>query len=183
MDVPGKSKDNVNARLDMEALCAREELHLRTRKNGDSFKLKAKYTLSVKQRRALCEWFRMLSLPNGYSSNFSNKVDPSSARLQNMESHDHHVFLEVLLPIAFSALPDEVLEPLSALSDFFKNLCANKLCEDILMKMHHTIPIILCKLETIFPPVFWNVMKHVPVHFSTKSILGWANPLQVDVFI
>ena len=104
MDVPGKSKDNVNAILDMEALCARE-LHLRTRENGNSFKPKAKYTLSIEQSRALCEWFRMLSLPDGYSSNFANKVDPSSTRLQNMKSHDHHVFLEVLLPIAFSALP------------------------------------------------------------------------------
>jgi len=91
MDVPGKAKDNVNARLDLETLCAREvvvvvvcareELHLCTRENHNSFKPKAKYTLSVEQRRALCEWFRMLSLPDGYSSNFANKVDPSSARL------------------------------------------------------------------------------------------------------
>jgi len=184
MDVPGKSKDNVNARLDMEALCAREELHLRTRENGNSFKPKAKYTLSVEQRRALCEWFRMLSLPDGYSSNFANKVDPSSARLQNMKSHDHHVFLEVLLPIAFSALPDEVIEPLSALSDFFKNLCVNELREDIPMEMHHTIPIILCKLETIFPLVFWNVMEHVPVHLAQEAVLGgpvhyrWTYPFE-----
>jgi len=29
------------------------------------------------------------------------------------------------LAIAFSALPDDVLEPLVALSEFFKNLCAS----------------------------------------------------------
>jgi len=104
----------VNTKLDLEALCAREELHIRTRENGNPFKPKAKYTLSIEQRRALCEWFRMLSLSDGYSSNFANKVDPSFARLQNMKSHDHHIFLEVLLLIAFSSLPAEVLEPLSA---------------------------------------------------------------------
>ena len=81
MDVPGKTKDNVNARLDLEALCAREELHIRTRENGNPFKPKAKYTLSVEQRRVLCEWFRMLSLLHEYSSNFATKVDPSSIRL------------------------------------------------------------------------------------------------------
>jgi len=184
MDVLGKSKDNVNARLDLEALCAREELHLRTRENGNSFKPKAKYTLSIEQRRALCEWFRMLSFPDGYSSNFANKVDPSSGRLQNMKSYNHHVFLEVLLPIAFSALLDEVLEPLSALSDFFKNICANELHEDILMEMHHTIPIILCKLETIFPPAFWDVMEHMPVHLAQEAGLGspvhyrWMYPFE-----
>jgi len=184
MDVPSKSKDNVNARLDLEALCAREELHTRTRENGNHFKPKAKYTLSVEQRCALCEWFHMLSLSDGYSSNLANKVDPSSARLQNMKSHDHHVFREVLLPIAFSALPVEVLEPLSTLSDFFKNLCANELREDILMEMHHTTPIILCKLETIFPPAFWNVMEHVPLHLAQEPVLGgpvhyrWMYPFE-----
>jgi len=142
MDVPGKSKDNVNARLDLEALCARQELHIRTRKNDNPFKPKAKYTLSMDQRRALCEWLHQLSLPYGYSSNFANKVNASSATLQDMKSHDHHVFLELLLPIVLSSLPAEVLEPLSALSDFFKNLCANELREDLLMEMHRTIPII-----------------------------------------
>jgi len=93
-------------------------------------------------------------------------VDPSSIRLQKMKGRDHHILMGVLLPIAFSALPVEVLEPLSALSDFFKNLCANKLCEDLLMEMHCTIPIILCKLETIFPPTFGNVMEHMPIHLA-----------------
>jgi len=184
MDVPGKTKDNVNARLDLEALSAREELHIRTRENGNPFKPKAKHTLSVEQKRALCEWFRMLSMLDGYSSNFANKIDPSSTRLQNMKSHNHHVFLGVLLPIAFSSLPAEVLEPLSSLSDFFKNLCANELREDILMEMHRTISIILCKLEIIFPPAFWNAMEYIPVHLAQEAVLGgpvhyrWMYPFE-----
>ena len=85
-----------------------------------------KYTLSMEQRQSLSKWLRQLSLPDGYSFNFGNKVDPSNTKLQNMESHDHHVFMKVLLPIAFSALQVEVLEPLLALSEFFKDLCANE---------------------------------------------------------
>jgi len=119
-----------------------------------------------------------------YISNFTNKVDPSSARLQNIKSHDHHIFMEVLLSIAFSALPTEVLEPSSALSEFFKNLCANELHEDLLMEMHRTILIILCKLETIFPPAFWNVMEHVLVDLAQQAYLGgpvhyrWMYPFE-----
>jgi len=109
-------------------------------------------------------------------------VDPLSARLQNMKSHGHHVFMEVLLPIAFSSLPVEVLEPLLALSDFFKNLCANEPREDLLMEMRRTILTILCKLEIIFPPTFWNV-RTLASSFSTRSIPKWASPLQVDVSI
>ena len=52
------------------------------------------------------------------------------------------------------------------------------------MEMHHTIPIILCKLETIFPPAFWNVMEHVPVHLAQEAVLGgpvhyrWMYPFE-----
>jgi len=156
MDVPGKSKDNARTRLDIEELCVREELHLRTRENGNSYKSKAKFALSAQQRRSWCEWFCALSLPDGYCSNFNNKVDSSMTKLQNMNNHDYDVFMEAFLPIAFSALSDDVLEHLVALSEFFKNLCANILCEDLLMDMHSKIALILCKLETIFPPAFWN---------------------------
>jgi len=57
MDVPSKSKDNVHERLDIEGLCAREELYLCTWENGDSYKPKAKFALSAQQRRSLCECF------------------------------------------------------------------------------------------------------------------------------
>ena len=183
-DVPGKSKDTSNARLDVEELCAREELHLRTRENGNTYKPKAKFALSTQQKKALCEWLRGLGLPDGYCSNFNNKVDPSMMKLQNMKSHDYHVFMETLLPIALSALPDDVLEPLVALGEFFKNLCANVIREDLLMDMHSKIPLILCKLETIFPPAFWNVMEHLPVHLAQEAYLGgpvhyrWMYPFE-----
>ena len=88
VDVPGKSKDNANARLDIEDLYAREELHLRTRENGNSYKPKAKFALSVQQRRSFGEWLCGVSLLDGYCSNFKNKVDPSMTKLQNMKSDD-----------------------------------------------------------------------------------------------
>jgi len=153
MDVPGKSKNNANARLDIEELRAREEF-LRTQENGNSYKPKAKFALSAQKRRSLCEWFCTVSLPDGYCSNFSNKVDSSMTKLQNIKSYGYHVFLEALLPIAFSALPDDILECLVDLGEFFKNLCANILRKDLLMDMHCKIALILCKLETIFPPTF-----------------------------
>jgi len=46
MDISGKTKDNAKARLDMKELCARKELHLHTRGNGNSYKPKAKFALS-----------------------------------------------------------------------------------------------------------------------------------------
>jgi len=47
MDVSGKTKDKANARLDMEELCAREELHLCVKENRNSYKPKMKFSLSL----------------------------------------------------------------------------------------------------------------------------------------
>ena len=104
-------------------------------------------------------------------------------KLQNLKSHDYHIFMETLLPIAFSALPEDVLEPLVAVGEFFKNLCANVLREDLLMDMHSKIPLILCKLEIIFPPAFWNIMEQL-VHLAQEAYLGslvhyrWMYPFE-----
>jgi len=71
-------------------------------------------------------------MPDGYYSNLRNIVDPNEAKFNNMKNHDSHVFMETLLPIAFDALPDDVLKSLIELSQFFKNLCSTTLWEDVL---------------------------------------------------
>ena len=113
---------------------------------------------------------------DGYCSNLRNIVDPNKAKFNNMKSHDCHVFMETLLSIAFDALPDDVLKSLIEMSQFFKNLCSTTLLEDMLEKMDRNIVIILCKLEIIFPPGFFNVMEHLPVHLAEDAQLG--GPIQ-----
>ena len=72
----------------------------------------------------MCQWAQQLTRPNGYCSKFANYVDVKSAKFQNIKSHDCHVFLQMLMPIAFCALPDDVLESLVELSEYFRNLCS-----------------------------------------------------------
>ena len=83
-----------------------------------------------------------------------------------MKSHDHYVFLENLLPVAFAAFLEDVLGPLVELSEFFRNLCSNELHVSMLEEMNKNIDIILYKLDTVFPPGFWNVMEHLPIHLA-----------------
>ena len=185
MDIPGKTKDDIKARMDMSILCSRQELDLATRGSSDRLcKPKAKFALSLPQKRVVCQWLREVHVPDGYCSNVGNWVDPSNTKLQNMKSHDHHVFLENLLPVAFAALPDDVLGPLVELSEFFRNLCSSELQVSMLEEMHKNIAVILCKLETVFPPGFWNVMEHLPIHLAEEALLGgpvqyrWMYPFE-----
>ena len=103
------------------------QLHLQQGPNGRTVKAKAKFVLTVDERRELSEWVKGLDMLDGYCSNLRNIVDPNKAKFNNMKSHDCHVFMETLLPIAFGALLDDVLKPLIDLSQFFKNWCSTTL--------------------------------------------------------
>ena len=101
-----------------------------------------------------------------------------------MKSHDCHVFMETLLPVAFSGLPDRIWKPMTEISLFFKDLCSNTLREDNLVQMDQNIPVITNKLEKILPPGFFDVMEHLPVHLVHEARLGgpvqyrWMYPFE-----
>jgi len=77
-----------------------------------------------------------LQMPDEYCSNLKNIVNPNDFKFNNIKSHDYHVFIETFLPIAFGALPDDVLKPLIEISQFFKNLYLATLWEDVHEEMH-----------------------------------------------
>jgi len=41
-----------------------------------------------------------------------------------------------------------------------------------LVRMKENIPNILCKLEQIFPPAFFDSMEHLVIHLPKEAILG-----------
>ena len=101
-----------------------------------------------------------------------------------MKNHDCHVFLQTLMPIAFRALLDDVLEPLVQLNEFFRDLYSTVLRVDKLQEMQRNISIILCKLQRVFPLGFFNVMEHLPMHLAEEAFLGglvqyrWMYPFE-----
>ena len=92
--------------------------------------------------------------------------------------------MERLLPIAFSSLPKNVLNPLTEISQFFRDICASTLRVDDIIKLDRNIPVILYKLEQIFPPGFFDSMEHLPVHLAYEAFLGgpvqyrWMYPFE-----
>ncbi|XP_045791903.1 uncharacterized protein LOC123886649 [Trifolium pratense] len=157
MKVKKKTKDNDKARRDLAIICQHSDLELIEHDNGKTTKPKANYCFSSNEAKKVCEWIKEL-------------------KMLGMKNHDCHVFMECLLPFAFSSLPDFVWKPLTELSQFFKGLCSNTLREDELIKLGENIPFIICKLERIFPPVFFNSMEHLPVHLPYEAKLG--GPIQ-----
>lgn len=184
MDINGKTKDKINAWLDLNLHCSRPTLELEDGGNGKVLKPKAQYALTIDQKRAICKWVQSLKLPDGYASNLGARVDLQSCTLNHMKSHDCHVFMERLIPIAFSYLPTPIWETLTELSHFFRDLCCPSLDANRLEVLKNNIPIVLCKLEKIFPPAFFDVMEHLPIHLVYEARVGgpvhyrWMYPFE-----
>ena len=122
MDVNGKTKDNLKARKDMAIYCNRPHLELKVLNDGKIVKPKAPFTLTKDQRKLVCEWVKDLRLPDGYCSNLSKCVDLQECKLSRMKSHDCHVFMERLMPIAFKdILPELIWDGLGFLTSW--NIC------------------------------------------------------------
>jgi hypothetical protein len=184
MDTKGKTKDTNKSRGDLEIHCMRKGLELQPGRNGNFVKPKAQYTLTKQQRTDVCEWVKNLKLPDGYVSNLSRCVDLKEAKLFGMKSHDCHVFMQRLLPLAFKALPKPILNALTELSQFFRDITSSLLREDKLRNLEENIPIIMCKLEQIFPPSFFDSMEHLPIHLAYEARVGgpvqyrWMYPFE-----
>ncbi|KAL0417048.1 UNVERIFIED_CONTAM: hypothetical protein Slati_3536700 [Sesamum latifolium] len=99
MDIKGKTKDNLNAQKDLKIICNRPELEVDERR--PNVMPKAVYTLTREQKRRICEWITRLKFSDGYASNLACCVYMKELWLHGMKSHDCHVFMQKLIPIAF----------------------------------------------------------------------------------
>ncbi|XP_070048539.1 uncharacterized protein [Nicotiana tomentosiformis] len=183
MDDKNRTKDNLKARMDLQEYCRRRELELR-QENNRMVKPKAIYSFKMDDKRKIGDWVRNLRMPDGYASNLSNCVEMKEGKLMYMKSHDCHIFIESLLPIAFSALPERIWKPITEISLLFKDLCSNTLREENLVLMESNIHLIINKPAKCFPCGFFNVMEHLPVHLIREARLGgpvqcrWMYPFE-----
>ncbi|KAF5459614.1 hypothetical protein F2P56_019550 [Juglans regia] len=93
MDIPGKTKDNINSRSDLEYLGFRQELHLKS-EGGRVTMPRALYTLHGDERNKFCEWLAGVKFPDGFASNVTHCVSVRDCKIIGLKSHDHHVFLQ-----------------------------------------------------------------------------------------
>ena len=61
---------------------------------------------------------------------------------------------------------------LAELSNFFRILCAKELSRTVDAEMEQLAPVLLCKLEKIFPPGFFNPMQHMILHLPYEARMG-----------
>jgi hypothetical protein len=68
-DVIGFSKDNVNVRNDVAALCNRPWMEPKRNAKGNLKRPQAPYCLKLAERKEILRWLKKLKFPNRYASN------------------------------------------------------------------------------------------------------------------
>ena len=88
-----------------------------------------------------------------------------------MKSHDCHVMMTQLLPVALRGIMDtHVRETLTGLCHFFDAISRKSISVKQLHRLQAEIVVILNELEMYFPPAFFDVMVHLCVHIMDDII-------------
>jgi hypothetical protein len=120
---------------------------------------KADFILARKHIKEVLEWIQTLMFPDGYAANLRRGVNLSTLRVNGMRSHDYHIWIERLLPAMVRGyVPEHVWLALAEFSYFFHQLCVKELSWKVVEDLENMAPVLLCKLEKIFSPGFFNLM-------------------------
>ncbi|XP_074299528.1 uncharacterized protein LOC141630649 [Silene latifolia] len=163
LNMPNKTKDGVKARNDM---AARGRIELKPIEKGKRIYIPPSCTtLSKKEKMIVCESLKGVKVPHGYSSNISRLVSIKDSKLVGMKSHDCHVMLTQLLPVAIrSVLPKHVRQVITKLCLFFDAINSKDIHPDTLDDLQADVAVTLCELEMYFPISFFDIMVHLVIH-------------------
>jgi hypothetical protein len=153
MGFMNKTKDNQKVRSDLAQLCNRPPLQLTT----SGGKPRALFCLKPKERKEALIWLQNLKFLNGYATSFRWGGNLESGKLSGVKSHDYQIFMERHLLVIFCGyLNDDVWKVLAELSHFYRQLYTKEIKKEMMEKLEKKILVLLCKLEKIFPPRWFN---------------------------
>jgi hypothetical protein len=85
--------------------------------------------MSNEDKTAFLKLLRDVRVPDGYASNISQCVRTKDCVMSGLKSHDNHVLMQQLFPIALrgSKLSSNVVKVLVDMSTFFRGICETTL--------------------------------------------------------
>lgn len=167
----GKSKDGLNTRKDLEHLGIRKDLHPSI-KGKRTYLPAAPWSLSKSEKKVFCKRLFDFKGPDGYCSNISRGVSLEDCKVSGLKTHDYHVLMQQLLPVAIRGLlPKGPRLAILRMCAFFNRLCQRVIDVEQISVMETEIVETLCMFERFFPPSFFDIMVHLTVHLGREARL------------
>ncbi|KAD6795050.1 hypothetical protein E3N88_05946 [Mikania micrantha] len=154
----------INVRKDMVDMGIRKELGPVETANR-IYLPPACYTLSKEEKMKFCKCLHDIKVPSNYSANIKRLVSIQDCKLFGMKSHDCHVLMTHMIPIAIRGiLPEKIRHTITKLCLFFNMIHSKVIDPESLDTWQKDVIITLCELEMYFPPSFFDVMVHLVSH-------------------
>ena len=184
LNIKGKTKDGLKCRQDLVEMGIRQQLHPIS-KGVRTYLPPASHTMSKTEKKSFFHCLKNVKVPQGYSSNIKSLVSVSDMKLVGLKSHDCHILMQQLLPIAIRGiLPDKVRVAITRLCFFFNAICSKVIDPKQLDDLENEASIIICQLEMYFPPAFFDIMVHLVVYLVREIrlcgpvYLRWMYPVE-----
>ena len=162
---PKRPKDELHVREDMVKMGIRPKLAPIMEEGRRTYLPPACYTMSKYEKTKFCECLHGIKVPSGYSANIKKLVSMKDLKLIGMKSHDFHVLITQMIPIAIRGiLPDHVRHTITKLCLVFNMIHSKVINPEDLDSWQRDIIMTLCQLEMYFPPSFFDVMVHLVSH-------------------
>jgi hypothetical protein len=178
-------KDTIKVRRDMEVCGIREHLWLKRdpQRPGKIFKPVAPYVLRPEELQTFMNRLASLKVPTDYCGSLGKHI--MDKKLGLMKSHDWHVLMQQLMPLALRGLMGaHVRLSLMRLSRVYRNICAKVWDPIDLPTLREDVAITFSMLEWEFPGAFFDVMSHLTLHIVEElDICGpvhtrWMYPIE-----
>ena len=159
LGVYGKTKDTPEAREDQQRMHGEDGM------DPKQFQGHASYALTKEEKEIFFEVLSSIKVPSGFSSNIKGIINMAEKKFQNLKSHDCHVIMTQLLPVALRGLlPENVRVPIVKLCAFLNAISQKVINPEDLPQLQKDVVQCLVSFELVFPPTFFNIMTHLLVH-------------------
>jgi hypothetical protein len=135
---------------------------------------RALFCLTSKDKIEVMRWMKKkITFPDGYAAGLKRAVNLKTGKLTGLKSHDFHILMERIISVMFRGyMRDAMWQAIAELSYFYKQICNKEISKNMMEKLEKEIPMLLCKLEKIFPPGFFNLMEHLLIHIPYEAKVG-----------
>src|SRR5215216_5683697 len=162
LGVYGKTKDTPEAREDQQRMHGKDGIH-----QGQ-----ASYALTKEEKEIFFECLLSMKVLLGFSSNIKGIINMVEEKFQNLKSHDCHVIMTQLLPVALRGLLPEIIRLAIVKLCAFLNAISQKVIDpEILPRLRSDVAQCLVSFELVFSLSFFNIMTHVLVHLVDEIVV------------
>jgi hypothetical protein len=90
-----------------------------------------------------------------------------------LKNHDYHIIIDRLMSVMFRGYFNaDLWKIFTELSYFYRQICAKQVSKAMMQKLEKESSVLVCKMEKIFSPGWFNAMQHFLVYLPWEAKVG-----------